>query len=71
MLSSTYGSSPGRGRPLRGFLPLDLALDFFLQLGRQVGFENAPAEAVHAFLDLLPPLRIGTTQHNQAGCTWL
>jgi hypothetical protein len=71
MLSSTYRSSPGSGRPLGGFLPLDLALDFLLQLGRQIGFENRPTEALHALFDLLPPLRIGTTQQNQAGRTWL
>src|SRR5260370_25935859 len=70
MLSSMYWSSPGRGRPLCVFLPLDLALNLLLQLGRHIGFENTPTAAVHTFLDLLPPLRIGTTQHNQAGCTW-
>jgi hypothetical protein len=56
---------------LGGFPPLDLALDFLLQLGRQIGFENRPTEALHALFDLLPPLRIGTTQQNQAGRTGL
>src|ERR1700730_350070 len=64
MLSS-YRSSQEGGRPLGGFLPLDFALDFLLQLGRQIGFENPPAEALRVLFDLVPPLRIGTTQQNQ------
>src|SRR5579864_6111103 len=60
-----------RSRPWGGFLPLDFALDFLLQLGRQIGFENLPAEALHTLLDLSPSLRICTTEHDQAGCTGL
>src|SRR5260370_33370817 len=56
MLSSTYRSSPASGRPLGGFLPLELALDFLLHLGSQSGFENLPTEAVQRRCVIVPPL---------------